>query len=39
VATVEFPLLQTPSGYLDPFLNINTPDDLAEAQTFTGTLQ
>lgn len=39
VETVEFPLLQTQSGSLDPFLNINTPDDLAEAQTFIGALQ
>jgi molybdopterin-guanine dinucleotide biosynthesis protein A len=34
VVTVDFPLLATPAGLLDPFLNLNTPDDMAQAQMF-----
>ncbi len=34
VATVEFPMIETPNGLLDPFFNINTPDDLDEARRF-----
>lgn len=29
---VDFPMVNTPSGALDPFFNINTPDDLAVAR-------
>jgi molybdenum cofactor guanylyltransferase len=29
---VDFPMIKTPSGALDPFFNINTPDDLAVAR-------
>lgn len=35
---VDFPLLQTAAGLLDPFLNINTPDDLSQAHAFAGYL-
>jgi molybdopterin-guanine dinucleotide biosynthesis protein A len=38
VVTAEFPLIKTGAGMLDPFLNLNTPDDLAEAQPFLGLL-
>lgn len=31
---VDFPLLATPVGKLDPFFNVNTPDDLATAERF-----
>jgi molybdopterin-guanine dinucleotide biosynthesis protein A len=31
---VDFPLLATPAGDLDPFFNVNTPDDLATAERF-----
>lgn len=34
VRNVEFPLLTTPLGPLDPFFNINTPDDLSRAELF-----
>ncbi|CDZ30461.1 molybdenum cofactor guanylyltransferase MobA [Neorhizobium galegae] len=34
VATVEFPVVETPQGLLDPFFNINTPEDLQEARRF-----
>nr|WP_250808933.1 molybdenum cofactor guanylyltransferase MobA [Neorhizobium tomejilense] len=34
VATVEFPMIETPQGLLDPFFNINTPEDLQEARRF-----
>jgi molybdopterin-guanine dinucleotide biosynthesis protein A len=36
---VDFPLLDTTHGPLDPFLNINTPDDFELAQAFAGELQ
>ncbi|WP_105440514.1 molybdenum cofactor guanylyltransferase MobA [Neorhizobium sp. T25_13] len=32
--TVEFPVIETPQGALDPFFNINTPEDLQEALGF-----
>ncbi len=38
VVTVDFPLVETPTGRLDPFLNLNTPEDLADAQRYLGTL-
>ena len=31
---VEFPMVGTPRGLLDPFFNINTPEDLQEARRF-----
>lgn len=31
---VDFPLLATPAGSLDPFFNVNTPDDFATAERF-----
>ncbi|EUB95739.1 Molybdopterin-guanine dinucleotide biosynthesis protein A [Rhizobium sp. CF080] len=34
VVTVEFPMIGTPQGLLDPFFNINTPEDLQEARRF-----
>lgn len=34
MATVEFPMIKTPQGLLDPFFNINTPEDLQEARRF-----
>lgn len=36
--TVEFPAIRTTRGELDPFFNINTPDDLAEAGAFVEVL-
>ncbi|RWX75524.1 molybdenum cofactor guanylyltransferase MobA [Neorhizobium lilium] len=38
VVTVDFPLVETSNGLLDPFLNLNTPEDLAEARNFVGLL-
>lgn len=38
VVTVDFPPVTTDHGQLDPFLNINTPEDLALALTFTEVL-
>ena len=35
---VDFPLIDTPAGPLDPFLNINTPEDLVMAERFADTL-
>ncbi|WP_105427635.1 molybdenum cofactor guanylyltransferase MobA [Neorhizobium tomejilense] len=32
--TVEFPMVETQQGLLDPFFNINTPEDLQEALGF-----
>ncbi|CAN7471865.1 molybdenum cofactor guanylyltransferase MobA [Rhizobium sp. LjRoot30] len=29
---VDFPFLETPAGPIDPFFNVNTPDDFARAQ-------
>ncbi len=31
---VDFPLVETPAGPLDPFFNANRPEDLAEAERF-----
>ena len=36
---VDFPLLATPAGDLDPFFNVNTPDDLATAERFLEALK
>lgn len=38
VVTVDFPLAETATGSLDPFLNINTPEDLGMAERFAGVL-
>lgn len=38
VVTVEFPMIVTEHGLLDPFFNINTPEDLQEARRFAGEL-
>ncbi len=38
LVTVEFPMIETASGPFDPFFNINTPEDLAEARRFAGML-
>jgi len=37
--TVDFATVHTAAGMLDPFLNINTPDDLAEAGLFSEVLE
>ncbi len=37
--TVDFPLVSTASGPLDPFYNINTPEELAEARRFAEDMQ
>ena len=34
LASVDFPLVETPAGPLDPFFNTNRPEDLAEAKRF-----
>jgi molybdopterin-guanine dinucleotide biosynthesis protein A len=34
LVTVDFPMLETPAGPLDPFFNANHPDDLATAERF-----
>jgi len=34
LARVDFPLIQSPAGPLDPFFNANRPEDLAEAERF-----
>ncbi|PST19040.1 molybdenum cofactor guanylyltransferase [Rhizobium sp. JAB6] len=39
VRRVEFPAVATAIGSLDPFFNINTPADLAEAETWLGALE
>ncbi len=36
LATVDFPMAETPAGPLDPFFNANRPDDLAAAERFAG---
>ncbi len=33
---VDFPLVETPAGPLDPFFNANRPEDLAEAERLAG---
>jgi len=37
LAEVEFPMLETATGPLDPFFNANRPEDLAEAERFSAT--
>ncbi|WP_313601048.1 molybdenum cofactor guanylyltransferase MobA [Rhizobium sp.] len=37
--TVDFPSLQTRRGMLDPFFNINTPEELTQAAAFTEILE
>jgi molybdopterin-guanine dinucleotide biosynthesis protein A len=32
VVVVDFPMLGSAAGKADPFFNVNTPDDLAEAE-------
>ncbi|ENN89265.1 molybdopterin-guanine dinucleotide biosynthesis protein A [Rhizobium freirei PRF 81] len=39
VRRVEFPAVQTSIGPLDPFFNVNTPDDLVEAQKWLAALE
>lgn len=39
VQRVEFPAVQTPIGPLDPFFNVNTPDDLIDAQNWLAALE
>jgi molybdopterin-guanine dinucleotide biosynthesis protein A len=39
VRTVDFAMIQTPIGPLDPFFNINTPDDLIAAETWLAALE
>ena len=36
LATVDFPMVETPAGPLDPFFNANHPDDLATAERLAG---
>lgn len=36
---VDFPPIETPRGAFDPFFNINTPDDLAEAENWLWILE
>ena len=36
LATVDFPIIETPVGSLDPFFNANRPDDLTTAERFAG---
>ncbi|MBB3607665.1 molybdenum cofactor guanylyltransferase MobA [Rhizobium sp. BK602] len=37
--TVDFPVMDTPIGALDPFFNINTPDELAAAERWLAALE
>ncbi|CAN7307683.1 molybdenum cofactor guanylyltransferase [Rhizobium rhizogenes] len=39
VRTVDFPTVKTPIGGLDPFFNINTPDDLIDAERWLAALE
>jgi molybdopterin-guanine dinucleotide biosynthesis protein A len=39
VRTVDFPAVKTPIGGLDPFFNINTPDDLIDAERWLAALE
>ncbi|MBB6485161.1 molybdenum cofactor guanylyltransferase MobA [Rhizobium lusitanum] len=39
VRRVEFPTIQTSIGPLDPFFNVNTPDDLVEAEKWLAALE
>ncbi|MCR6499684.1 molybdenum cofactor guanylyltransferase MobA [Shinella sp. CPCC 101442] len=36
---IAFPLIETPRGEFDPFFNINTPDDLDEAENWLWVLE
>jgi molybdopterin-guanine dinucleotide biosynthesis protein A len=36
LATVDFPVLETTAGPLDPFFNTNRPEDLAAAERYAG---
>jgi molybdopterin-guanine dinucleotide biosynthesis protein A len=36
---VTFPLIETARGDFDPFFNINTPDDLDEAENWLWVLE
>jgi molybdopterin-guanine dinucleotide biosynthesis protein A len=36
LASVDFPLVETPAGALDPFFNTNRPEDLEAAERFAG---
>ena len=38
LVTVDFPLMEMPLGSLDPFFNINTPEDLEQARRFADVL-
>ena len=37
LVTVDFPMVETEIGSLDPFFNANRPDDLATAEEYAGT--
>jgi len=39
VRAVDFPVMDTPLGALDPFFNINTPDELAAAERWLAALE
>lgn len=39
VRRVAFPAIKTPIGPLDPFFNVNTPDDLADAEKWLAALE
>jgi molybdopterin-guanine dinucleotide biosynthesis protein A len=39
MVTIDFPSLQTRRGLLDPFFNINTPEELTQAAAFTEILE
>lgn len=39
VQRVDFPAIETPIGPLDPFFNVNTPDDLADAEKWLAALE
>lgn len=39
VLRVDFPATETPIGPLDPFFNVNTPDDLVDAEKWLATLE
>ncbi|MFT4182411.1 MAG: molybdenum cofactor guanylyltransferase MobA [Rhizobium sp.] len=39
VQTVDFPVIDTPLGALDPFFNINTPGELAAAERWLAALE
>lgn len=39
VRRVDFPAIETPIGPLDPFFNVNTPDDLVDAEKWLAALE